>query len=127
MVETNNSNPYSALERLFHEPSRLAIMSSLGGAVDGLTFNELKQQCDLTDGNLSRHLQTLEEAGAVRLRKKFVGARPQTRVFLTATGRNGFMAYLKALEEVLRSAASAMGGEERAPGVMESLGGAAEA
>lgn len=126
MTEPKN-NPYSALERLFHEPSRLAIMSSLGGAVDGLTFNEIKQQCTLTDGNLSRHLKTLEEAGVVRLRKRFVGARPQTRVFLTAAGRNGFMAYLKALEEVLRNAATAMGAEGRATAYMGTLGGPAEA
>lgn len=126
MTDTKN-NPYSALERLFHEPSRLAIMSSLGGGVDGLTFNELKEQCSLTDGNLSRHLKTLEEAGAVRLRKKFVGTRPQTRVFLTPTGREGFMEYLKALEEVLRNAASAMGAEEGHQGLMGILGGPAEA
>ena len=121
MTDTKN-NPYSALERLFHEPSRLAIMSSLGGGVDGLTFNELKEQCNLTDGNLSRHLKTLEEAGAVRLRRKFVGTRPQTRVFLTQAGRAGFMEYLKALEEVLRNAASAMGAEEKPRGFVNPLG-----
>jgi DNA-binding transcriptional ArsR family regulator len=121
------SNPYSALERLFHEPSRLAIMSSLGGAVDGLTFSELKQQCDLTDGNLSRHLKTLEEGGAVRVKKRFVGARPQTRVFLTAAGRAGFLAYLKALEEVLQNAATALGTDRGTAGLMRALGGAAEA
>ena len=126
MAEVKN-NPYSALERLFHEPSRLAIMSSLGGAVDGPTFNQLKQQCELTDGNLSRHLKTLEEAGAIRTRKRFVGAKPQTKVYLTAAGRAGFLAYLKALEEVLRSAATAMGAEDRAPGFMGAMGGAAEA
>ena len=126
MTEAKN-NPYSALERLFHEPSRLSIMSSLGGGVDGLTFNELKQQCDLTDGNLSRHLKTLEEAGVIRMSKKFVGARPQTRVFLTPAGRAGFLAYLKALEEVLHSAASAMGAEERSPGFLDALGGPAGA
>ena len=123
----NKNNPYSALERLFHEPSRLAIMSSLGGGVDGLTFNELKQQCTLTDGNLSRHLKTLEDAGAIRMCKKFVGSRPQTRVFLTPAGRAGFMAYLEALEEVLRNAASAMGADERQPGFMGGLGDAAGA
>ena len=126
MADPKNS-PYSALERLFHEPSRLAIMSSLGGAVDGLTFNELKDRCSLTDGNLSRHLKTLEEAGAVRLRKKFVGARPQTRVFLTPAGREGFLAYLAALEEVLRSAASAMRADDPAPGYLETWGGTAKA
>ncbi len=101
-------NPYSALQRVFHEPNRLAIMSSLGGAVNGLTFRDLKDQCNLTDGNLSRHLKTLEEAEAIRVEKKFVGARPRTTVFLTDAGRDGFVEYLVALEEVFQRAAESM-------------------
>ena len=112
MAVQQHENPYTALERVFHEPNRLAIMSSLGGAVEGLTFGELKEQCGLTDGNLSRHLKTLEEAGAVRLDKRFVGARPRTTVYLTDAGREGFIAYLQALEEVLQRAAEAMLPEE---------------
>ena len=118
-------NPCTGLERLFHEPSRLAIMSSLGGAVEGLSFNELKQQCALTDGNLSRHLKTLEDAGAIRVKKRFVGSKPRTTVYLTAAGRAGFMAYLQALEEVLNNAAAAMGTEDKRGAVsVQALGGA---
>ena len=57
-------NPYEALERIFHEPSRLAIMSELCAVHQGLAFNELKERCGLTDGNLSRHLAALEKAHA---------------------------------------------------------------
>lgn len=108
MADMDQANPYTALQRVFHEPNRLAIMSALGASVSGLSFRDLKEQCDLTDGNLSRHLKTLEEAHAVRLEKKFVGARPRTTIYLTETGRDEFLAYLRALEEVLQRAADVM-------------------
>ena len=66
-------NPYPRLERIFHEPGRLTIMSNLLGAPDGMTFTELKKACGLTDGNLSRHLKVLENAKAVTIKKRFVG------------------------------------------------------
>ena len=109
---TDNSRaPYDGLERVFHEPNRLAIMSALGGAAEGLSFGELKARCNLTDGNLSRHLKTLEEAEAVRIEKRFVGARPRTTVFMTRAGRQAFLEYLQALEEVLLTAAESLGPE----------------
>ncbi len=101
-------NPYASLERIFHEPSRLAIMSALCSADEGVAFNELKEDCNLTDGNLSRHLKALEDAGAVRIKKSFVGVRPRTTVYLTETGRENFVEYLEALEAVLRKAAEAV-------------------
>jgi DNA-binding transcriptional ArsR family regulator len=54
---------YEGLDRIFHEKARLGIVSSLAGHSEGLAFSELKALCGLTDGNLSRHLQVLEEAG----------------------------------------------------------------
>ena len=98
-------NPYDELERIFHEPHRLAIMSSLLGAPEGRTFTQLKAECELTDGNLNRHLKVLEDARAVRIKKRFVRNRPQTTVFLSRTGRDGFLAYLQALEAILSEAA----------------------
>lgn len=112
-MTTKPDNPYTALERIFHEPNRLAIVSALCGSAHGLTFNDLKAECDLTDGNLSRHLKALEEAGAVKIEKAFVGARPQTTVLLSNKGRESFVEYLKALEDVLQKAAQAMGGEKK--------------
>lgn len=100
-------NLFAALERIFHEPNRLAIMSSLCTTSVGLTFTELKTQCSLTDGNLNRHLKVLEEARAISIKKEFVANRPQTTVFLTEAGRTSFLDYLNALEQVLKKAARA--------------------
>ncbi len=99
-------NPYPRLERIFHEPGRLRIMSNLLGASNGLTFTELKTACDLTDGNLNRHLKVLEEANAVTVKKRFVKKRPQTKVHLSKSGRADFMVYLQSLEAVLLEAAA---------------------
>lgn len=104
-MENRPNNPYAELERIFHEPSRLAIMSNLCGAVEGMTFTELKQACDLTDGNLNSHLKVLGEQNAVKIKKEFVGAKPRTTVFLTGSGRKSFVRYLDALEDVLKAAA----------------------
>lgn len=103
-MANKNTNPYAALERIFHEPNRMAIVSSLCGALEGKTFTELKEACSLTDGNLSRHLKTLSDAGAVVIEKSFVRSKPRTLVFLSDSGRNGFLQYLKALESVLKKA-----------------------
>lgn len=98
-----------ALERIFHEPARLAIMSALGAAGGtGKTFNALKADCGLTDGNLSRHLKVLEEAGSIRVEKQFVDLKPRTTVYISATGITRFRQYLDALEEMLKTARSAI-------------------
>jgi DNA-binding MarR family transcriptional regulator len=86
----------------------MAIMSALCAAESGLTFTELKDGCGLTDGNLSRHLKSLEEAGAVRIEKAFVSLKPRTTVRLTAAGLARFREYLEALEEVLVRAKQAL-------------------
>ncbi|MCU0727293.1 MAG: transcriptional regulator [Planctomycetes bacterium] len=100
--------PHAELAGVFHEPNRLAIVSHLAGAGRGVPFTDLRDAVFLTDGNLSRHLRTLAEAGAVRIDKSFVGARPRTTVVLTDVGRRQFLAYLKALEKVLKKASAAM-------------------
>ena len=112
-MTTKPDNPYNALERIFHEPNRLAIMSALCASAHGLTFNDLKSECELTDGNLSRHLKALEDAGAVKIEKAFVGARPQTTILLSEKGRESFVEYLKALEEVLQKAAQAIATDKK--------------
>ena len=86
----------------------MSIVSSLvGSGEQGLTFTDLKNMCALTDGNLSRHLQVLEEAGYVRLEKTYQGRRPLTCCHLTKQGRTRFVTYLNALEAVLRKATEA--------------------
>jgi len=101
-------NPYAALNKLFHEPNRLAIVSALCNAEDGMTFHDLKEECGLTDGNLSRHLKSLQEARIIRIKKSFVKMKPQTAIFLTDRGRDRFVDYLAALEEVLLKAAESV-------------------
>lgn len=98
-------NPYADLKKLFHEPNRLAIMTQLCGAPEGLSFTDLKEACDLTDGNLSRHVKALTEAAAVVVEKSFVGGKPRTTVHLSERGHEAFLRYLDALEAVLRKAA----------------------
>jgi len=116
-------NPYSRLERIFHEPARLTIMSQLLGAIDGVTFVQLKDTCGLTDGNLSRHLTALERAKAIRIDKSFAGHRPQTTVCLSKQGRDDFMAYLQALEAVLLDAADKVAARQGKPVSLRSLFG----
>jgi DNA-binding transcriptional ArsR family regulator len=105
---SKRDNPYSALNKLFHEPNRLAIVSALCNATDGITFNELKQECNLTDGNLSRHLRSLQRARIIRVKKSFVQSKPQTTIYFTERGRDSFIRYLEALEEVLLKAAESL-------------------
>ena len=114
MFESEPQAPfaYDGLDRVFHERARLGIVSSLAGHADSLTFPELKSLCALTDGNLSRHLQVLEEAGYVEISKGYDGKRPQTRCRLTGPGRARFIDYLAALEQVLRRASQAAGRAE---------------
>jgi DNA-binding transcriptional ArsR family regulator len=86
---------------LLHESRRLAIISVLA-AVPSLTFTELRDTLEMTDGNLSVHLQKLEEAKLVAIDKQFVGRRPQTTCRLTPTGRDAFTRYLDHLEAIVR-------------------------
>lgn len=109
-----DDDPYARLERIFHEPSRLAIVSVLCREADGVAFGELKKELGLTDGNLSRHIHALEEAGIVHQDKRFVGVRPRTTIFLTDRGLDQFTAYLEALEQVLARATQAVAPERKA-------------
>ena len=102
-----------AIERVFHEPNRMAILSVLCAAREGMPFTELRDRCGLTDGNLSRHVKTLEDEGIVRCTKAFVNSKPRTTVFLTASGAKRFQAYLDALTAVLKQAKAAMAAEKK--------------
>ena len=95
---------YEGLERVLHEKARLGIMTSLVTQPEGLLFADLKRLCALTDGNLSRHLDVLREAGLVEVWKGFENKRPQTLCRLTVEGRQRFVAYLEELEQVIRDA-----------------------
>jgi DNA-binding MarR family transcriptional regulator len=92
---------FQELDPVLHERGRLAIVSVLA-AVDNLTFTELRDQLEMTDGNLSVHLQKLEEKGYVAITKSFVGRRPQTTCRLTPTGKRSFARYLDNLEAIVQ-------------------------
>ena len=96
---------YEGLDRVIHERARLSVLTSLITHPKGLTFNELKQLCALTDGNLSRHLTVLEKDEMVEIAKGHDRNRPQTVCRITATGRNRYLDYLETLEQVVRDAA----------------------
>jgi DNA-binding HxlR family transcriptional regulator len=95
---------YEGIDRVIHEKARLSIVASLASHPDGLLFNDLKDLCALTDGNLSRHLTVLQEAGVVEMKKGFQNNRPQTTCRLTASGRKRFNEYVGELEKVVSDA-----------------------
>ena len=98
---------YDGLDRVIHEKARLGVLTSLIAHPKGLAFGDLKQLCGLTDGNLSRHLHVLEEAGLVAITKGYERNRPHTTCRLTPAGRSRFLDYLTVLERVVRDAAAA--------------------
>ena len=109
MTSSKDSAPfaYDGLDRVIHEKARLGLLTSLMANPNGLAFADLKRLCGLTDGNLSRHLQVLQEAGLVAIAKGYDGARPLTTCRMTAEGRRRFHDYLGVLEQVVRDAADA--------------------
>lgn len=110
----SDENPIQALKKVFHEPNRLAIMSALCAADDGLSFSELKTECSLTDGNLNRHLRMLKESKAIRIKKAFIDDKPRTTVFLTEQGLDRFNEYLEALASVIEQARDALPAKKKA-------------
>ena len=116
---TNAPFSYEGLDRVMHEKARLGLLTSLMAHPRGLAFADLKQLCGLTDGNLSRHLQVLQEAGLVEVTKGYEGNRPHTSCRLTRAGRRRFLEYLAVLEGLVRDAARAAGRERS---LLERLG-----
>ncbi len=93
---------YPGLERIFHERGRLAICTCLIAHPDGLTFTDLQSACDLTDGNLNRHLHALAEVGVIASEKRRATGRPTSLYRITKRGRQRFLAYVDELESVVR-------------------------
>lgn len=95
---------YDGISRVIHEKARLSIMTSLLVHKNGLSFQELKDFCQLSDGNLSRHARILEDAGFIRVEKGFEGRRPKTDYTMTEKGKTEFLRYLGELEKIIRDA-----------------------
>lgn len=98
---------YEGLDRVLHEKARLGIVTSLAARSEGLLFTDLKSLCNLTDGNLSRHLAVLQEAQIVVIQKGKRGKRPQTLCRLSQSGRKRYLAYIAVLSAVLDDAVDA--------------------
>jgi DNA-binding MarR family transcriptional regulator len=96
-----NPEPFLQLDRVIHEKGRLAIMSLLAASPQ-LAFTELRDTLQMTDGNVTAHIRTLQEAGYVAITKSFTASRPLTTFALTPGGRAAFGRYLDLLEQVLR-------------------------
>ena len=92
--------PIADIDRVVHSPARLMILAYLA-AVDSADFIFLMNQVNLTRGNLSSHLNTLEEAGYVSIQKEFVEKVPRTLIRLTAAGRNAIQTYREQMRTVI--------------------------
>jgi DNA-binding MarR family transcriptional regulator len=98
-----NPAPFLQLDRLIHEKGRLAILSMLAASPE-LSFTELREALGMTDGNLTTHIRTLQQAGYVSVTKSFQNNRPLTTCALTAAGRKAFGHYINLLERIVQQA-----------------------
>ena len=96
-----NPEAFLQLDRVIHEQGRLAIMSALA-ATPELSFTELRDALRMTDGNLTTHIRTLQEAGYLSVTKSFQNRRRLTTCALTAAGRRAFTHYINLLERTIR-------------------------
>ena len=96
-----NPEPFLQLDRVIHEKGRLAIMSMLA-ASPALSFTEMRDALQMTDGNLTTHIRTLQEAGYVSITKSFQNNRPLTTCSLTPTGKKAFTGYINLLEKIIQ-------------------------
>jgi len=111
---------YEGLDRVIHERARLSVLTSLITHPNGLSFVDLKRLCNLTDGNLARHLQVLEKEALAKVTKDEGPSRPQTFCRITASGRKRYLEYLEILEQVVRDAAS-IASEDSEPRLLKKL------
>ena len=96
-----NPEPFLQLDRIIHEKGRLAIMSMLA-ATPELSFTEMRDALAMTDGNLTTHIRTLQEAGYVSITKSFQNNRPHTTCSLTPAGKRAFTGYINLLEQIVQ-------------------------
>ena len=96
-----NPEPFLNLDRVIHEKGRLGIMSLLAASPE-LSFTELRDTLNMTDGNVTTHIRTLQEAGYISVAKSYQNNRPHTACTLTAAGRKAFAAYINLLEDIVQ-------------------------
>lgn len=91
---------FEKLDKIIHEKWRLAIMALLASR-RSRSFQELKAELKMTDGNLITHMRTLHKQGLISMTKEFHG-RPQTSYALTTKGRTAFRDHINALEQIVK-------------------------
>jgi DNA-binding MarR family transcriptional regulator len=96
-----NPEAFLQLDRVIHEKGRLAIMSMLAASPE-LSFIEMRDTLKMTDGNLTTHIRTLQEAGYVSVTKSFQNNRSLTTCSLTASGKKAFTTYINLLETIIQ-------------------------
>jgi len=96
-----NPDLFLQLDRVIHEKGRLAIMAALA-ATPELSFTELRDTLDMTDGNLTTHIRTLQQEGFVSVAKSYRNNRPLTTCALTAAGQKAFGDYISLLEQIVQ-------------------------
>ena len=94
-------NPIIGLNKVFESRIRLGVMSVLM-VNEEISFNDLKQMLEVTDGNLATHLVTLEENGFIKVHKGFIGKKTNTTYAITKTGEKAFTDHIAALENMIR-------------------------
>lgn len=95
-----NPAAFHNLDRVIHETGRMAIMSLLA-AQPNVSFTEIRDTLQMTDGNLSVHIKTLQQAGYVAVTKSIQHRRPRTTCALTPEGKRAFAAYIDALAQIV--------------------------
>ena len=95
-----NPELFLQLDRVIHEKGRLAIMSALAGTAE-LSFTELRDTLDMTDGNLTTHIRILQEEGFISVAKSYQNNRSLTTCSLTKAGRKAFTSYIDLLEKIV--------------------------
>jgi DNA-binding MarR family transcriptional regulator len=92
----------NGFHKAFESRIRLSIMAILA-VNDRLDFNALKEYLDVTDGNLASHLKALEKEEFIGVEKSFIGRKPNTKYFITTSGKNAFDIHLSALQRLIQS------------------------
>ena len=103
--EATESYDYREIDDLIHGRVRLALMAFLSGAASA-DFTDLRKRIGVTDGNLSIHIRKLEDAGYIKVEKRFLNRRPQTICHLTDKGRRAWLAYIARMESLLNPRAA---------------------
>jgi DNA-binding MarR family transcriptional regulator len=102
-VSEDNPFDHNEIDDVIHGRLRLGVMAYLSAASPAI-FGELRDKVATSDGNLSTHLKKLEDAGYIAQEKRFVGKKPQTRVFLTDKGRKAWIVWIGRMEAIMKAA-----------------------